>query len=101
MTTRPQHSRTITQAHYVRVYPGDDWYPCIAGLRSGLRKYVRVALYVLPNTTAFVTVWGADDTGVDSGELTLAAGLELYTRLAVNTCPPRMSLLTKWKMRPA
>lgn len=95
-TRRQQPSPVITQRHEVLAHHGDDWYPCLAGHR------VLVSLYVQTDSLdARVTVWGADDTGVETGALTLAHGLDLYTRITANTCPPRRSLIARWGFRPA
>lgn len=93
---RGQPSPMIRQRREVLAHHGDDWHPCFPGGR------VRVSLYVDPNTPdAWVTVWGADDTGVETPMLSLAQGLDTYTRIAVNTCPPRLSLIARWGFRPA
>lgn len=95
---RPRRpARTYRLGCYVRVHPGDDWAPNHAGDR------VRVALHVDDgDLEATVTIWGADDTGVERGPLELAQGLDLYVRLARNTCPPYRSLLSpRWGFRVA
>ena len=94
---RPQPRAFYRQHRYVRVHPGDDWAPNHRGNR------VLVALHVDRATLeAFVTIWGADDTGVEAGPLELGAGLDLYLRVAGNTCPPRTSLLSRrWGFRTA
>ena len=63
---------------------------------------MRVSLYVDPNTLdAWVTVWGGDDTGVETPTLSLAQALDTYMRITANTCPPRLSLIARWGFRPA
>ena len=81
----------IRLSQYVRVHHGDDWYPNHRGNRVHITLAVHRATLV-----SRVSVWGADDTGVVCEGLTLAVGLDLYVRIAHNTCPPRTSLLTRW-----
>ena len=93
---RGQPSPMICQRCEVLAHHGDDWHPCFPGGR------VRVSLYVDPNTLdAWVSVWGADDTGVETPTLSLARALDTYTRITANTCPPRLSLIARWGFRPA
>ena len=97
MSRRPGRStqRAEVLAHHG---PGgyEDWHPCLPGSR------VRVTLSVdLADLRAHVSIWGADDTGVER-ECDLAEGLDLYARIAPRTCPPRASLLgPRWRFRPA
>lgn len=86
----------ICQRCEVLAHHGDDWHPCLAGGR------VRVSLYVDRSTLdAWVTVWGGDDTGVETPVLSLAQGLDTYARITANTCPPRLSLIARRGFRPA
>lgn len=94
---RLQPRAFIRLRRFVRVHPGDNWAPNYRGDR------VLVTLHVNRETIeASVSIWGADDTGVEAGPLELGAGLDLYLRVARNTCPPWRSLLSsRWGFRVA
>lgn len=88
--------RHVRMERYVRAYPGDNWAPNYRGNR------VLIVLFVEEDLTTHVRVSGADDTAVEAGPLPFGEGLELYVRIARNTCPPWRSLLSsKWGFRNA
>src|SRR5687767_14049002 len=91
---RPRATPVLRMRRQVLVHPGDDWAPNLTGDR------VSVALHVqLDRLNAHVSIWGADDMGVERCPLSLADGIDLYLRVASNTCPPLRSLLTRWGFR--
>lgn len=84
----------------VLVHPGDDWHPCYPGGHVEVRLGVRYGNGDADGDLVWVSVWGADDTGVER-VTDLADGLDLYARLTHNTCPPRASMLGRWGFRRA
>ncbi len=94
-----RRARRSTQRALVLTHHGrdgyEDWSPSFAGSR------VRVTLAVdLEDLRAHVSIWGADDLGVER-ECELAEALDLYARITSNTCPPMASLLGRWRFRRA
>jgi hypothetical protein len=96
-----QERTRIYLRRHIKVYPGDNWAPNID------KDKVRVALHIVfeKNIYSNVSIWGNDDTGVEKefGE-NISDAIEMYLRIASNTCPPYSKLIDpdgKWKFKRA